>query len=201
MKEGAKPFNQVMPIALELWQQIKPLCVPGQCKIAGSLRRKEEMVGDIEIVCVAIEEESKDMFDQPTGIKSKPLYDHLNKAIQKGDRVKDGDRYKAFIFKGIKVDLFIVPTEDFGRALAIRTGPAEYSAKVIATSWRKIGWVGTKDGLRKQYECEETGENKWKCVVSNPQKPPAFTTEEIFYQFLRLNYIAPESRGKIKQAA
>jgi DNA polymerase/3'-5' exonuclease PolX len=142
-----------------------------------------------------------DMFNQPTNKKIRPIYEHLNKALKPEEKIKNGEKYRQFMYKGIKVDLFMVSSEEFGRILAIRTGPFDYSRAVIATAWRKIGWVGTPQGLRKQYECEEVGENKWKCIVSNPQKPPAFHTEELFYEFLRLNYISPEARGKIKQAA
>jgi DNA-binding XRE family transcriptional regulator len=50
--------------------------------------------------------------------------------VETGRRM--GERYKALVYDGIPVDLFIVrPPADFGVVLAIRTGPAEFSHRLV----------------------------------------------------------------------
>ena len=45
-------FSQVLPIAEKVIDRLAPACV--RVEIAGSLRRKSQFVGDIEIMCIPI---------------------------------------------------------------------------------------------------------------------------------------------------
>lgn len=87
---------------------------------------------------------------------------------------------------------------DYYRQYAIRTGSADYSFKVIASAWKKKGWCGSNEGLRKMNECVETkgpdGKSKWKCVSKNPELPPAWNTEADFFKWLHIPLINPTER-------
>ena len=58
--------------------------------------------------------------------------------------------------ENIILDLFMPDDFDYYRQYAIRTGSADYAAKIIATGWKKKGWCGSDKGLRKISDCVET---------------------------------------------
>lgn len=99
----------------------------------------------------------------------------------------------------IMLDLFMPQPHDYYRQFAIRTGSSDYSAKVIATGWNKIGWVGTSEGLRAETECvgskdPSTGKVKWRCMAKNPTLPPAWQTEQEFFSWLGVQFVPPSIR-------
>ena len=112
-------------------------------EIAGSLRRQEETVGDIEIVCIA----------KPTpfslGDPERTLIDDVIDDLGVR-RVKNGQKYKQlaveFFIKPssvgktewpppkpttVMIDLFITTEECWPVIFAIRTGPTEYSRRLV----------------------------------------------------------------------
>ena len=190
------PHAEAMKIAMPIFTALFPFCQ--SIKIAGSLRRLSPMVGDIEIVAVPKLEQVKTQADlfgasEPEMRRSADFVRYL---VGLGEHVK-GDlhtgRHLQFIVEGVQLDLFCPEPYDFGRILAIRTGPADYSGKVLAGGWVKRGWVGTSDGLRMKSQCEQVGK-VWRCKVKNPTLPPFFDTEERFYQFIGREYLAPKYR-------
>jgi hypothetical protein len=104
-------------------------------------------------------------------------------------------RYMQFICKGgPTVDLFMPQAADYYRQLAIRTGSADYSSFVIANGWRRIGWVGTPDGLRRILDCTETKSKTWWCWNPKPELPPEWKSEEEFFQWIQVPYVIPAKR-------
>src|SRR5690349_5390941 len=99
-----RPYNQVMTVALNLVGALTPAC--HRIEIAGSLRRKKELVGDIEIV--AIPKLHTNLLGEP--LESSGIDDLLAQwpiALH-----KNGQKYKAFSFEWqpgwtFKVDLFL----------------------------------------------------------------------------------------------
>lgn len=68
---------------------------------------------------------------------------------------------------------------------------------MIAAGWNRIGWVGTKDGLRKKADCEckiKDGKNTWKVVNPKPELPPHWQTENEFFDWLGIKWIEPRLR-------
>ena len=49
-KVSKRPFSEVLPIAQHIVDSLSPFCE--RIELAGSLRRKRPMVGDIEIVAI-----------------------------------------------------------------------------------------------------------------------------------------------------
>src|SRR5574340_1662630 len=135
-------------IAIALCNKIQPYC--DKLHIAGSIRRMKPEVKDIEIVCVPKTETQYDMFGTPfTSGRSTGFRDAI---LSLGEIIKGGTNGKYIQIKmpqGINLDLFIPDDFDYYRQYAIRTGSADYAAKIIATGWKKKGWCGSDKGLRK----------------------------------------------------
>lgn len=170
--------------------------------IAGSIRREAMFCKDIEIVCQPktffI---STDLFGGgewkvcPEFIKT---VEAISESIVKG---KFGGRYMQVILKtiGIKLDLFTPEKEDFWRQYAIRTGPKEFSQKFFAKRWLDIGWCGVGDlGLRRKRDCiaktDVKGKVTWECVNKNGERPPVWTSEESFFEWLGIRFVEPKYR-------
>jgi len=98
----------------------------------------------------------------------------------------------------INLDLFMPEPHDYYRQLAIRTGSAEYAQKVIASGWRRIGWVGTENGLRLEKECYPKdlggGKKKWICAKQAPTLPPVWESEEAFFSWLNVEWVEQNNR-------
>lgn len=190
------PLSHAQKLANRLVQLLEPHCE--RIQIAGSIRREKNEVGDIEIVCQP-KKMAADIFE----FSHKPILEfwaelsRFTRLMGKPDGT--GRQYKYSIPTGwskpdfIQLDLFIPQPDDYFRQLAIRTGRANYSASVIAHGWRKLGWVGTEDGLRREEQVEKKGEG-WVCIHPNPTLPPRWTSESDFFQWLQVPYIHPTER-------
>ena len=199
-------LEEIQSIAETIYNQLKPYCEEGFIHIAGGIRRKKPEPHDIEIVCVPKKFQiSEDMFEKKKILV--PIAEFVE-ALNKMQRLS-GDAYGRYTKRlyqygnesdVVKVDIFIPQKEDYWRQYAIRTGSADYSARVIAHSWRKLGWVGTEDGLRRETECtfvytdKEKVKLKWKCVSINPLLPPEWESEKDYFRWSRITYIEPEKR-------
>ena len=195
---AAYPLKEAQNIAVEICYQLEPFCE--KINIAGSVRRKKQEVKDIEIVCVPKLETQYDMFGTPfssgrnTGFRDVVL--SLGEIIKGG---ANGKYMQIKLTQGINLDLFMPDDFDYYRQYAIRTGSADYAAKIIAGGWRKIGWCGSDKGLRKMSDCVETktpdGKSKWKCVKANAELPPVWQSEEQFFEWLGIKYLPPNQRN------
>ena len=166
--------------------------------IAGSIRREKPEVKDIEIVC------SPKRIYQPTLFGNSKCYtaDCFKSAIQavpgKILKGQSGGRYLQIkLDKGINLDLFLPQDEDYYRQYATRTGSGEYSRIILAQSWNRKGWVGTPDGLRRMEYCSRLYEDKniWRCYMPDPEMPTVWQSEEEFFDWLNLKWIAPKYRN------
>lgn len=112
-------------LANDLVTQLSFYCE--RTEIAGSIRRGKSEIGDIEIV--AVPQMGFDFFGEPTG-------DHALNGVQWSDFgkvIKNGNKYKQIeLHEGINLDLFIItPPAQWGVIFLIRTGPAEFSHKMV----------------------------------------------------------------------
>ena len=125
------PYAEAHPIALAVLEQLRPHCV--RIEIAGSIRRKKAMVGDIEIVAI------------PKPYSTGMFEDGLAAVVNKWEKVKGEMIYgkvkytQRILPEGIKLDLFFAVEENWGSIFAIRTGSAEYS-KMLALRWTQRGF-------------------------------------------------------------
>jgi DNA polymerase/3'-5' exonuclease PolX len=173
-------LSQAVKVAEKYRNLLSPWCEPGMCLVAGSVRREKPEVGDIELVCI------------PKTVHLIPFVTTVNQWY--GKRGRATGRYtQRGLYEGIDLDLFMPQKSDFIRQFVIRTGSADYSAKVIASAWVRKGWRGTEDGLRLEKECNQRGK-KWICTVSRPQLPPEWQIEQEFFDWLGVKFIEPKKR-------
>lgn len=123
------PFAEAYEMARHLTEDLH--AVVQRSKVAGSLRRRKEEVGDIEIVIEPHLVET-DFFG-----RKDPELEGLRRVVDQWGRVKKaGDRMiqitNVYGKEGLTVDLFLVhPPAQWGSILAIRTGPYELSRLAV----------------------------------------------------------------------
>jgi len=174
--------------------------------IAGSIRRMNADVKDIEIICIPKDQViSRDFFGKEEYVRSKEFVQALSTVTYQKVKGSVEGRYLQIITtsincKNIKLDLFMPHADDYYRQYAIRTGSADYSHYVIATAWSRKGWTGIDDlGLRKKTDCDckIQGDKKiytLKKDLKEPTLPPVWTSEGEFFTWLNIQYIDPEHR-------
>lgn len=140
----------------------------GRCEIAGSLRRKKEVIGDIDIVVSAANA------DRPA---------IMSAFVAKGERIiGQGDTKSSIVLVGgINCDLRIVEESEFPYALNYFTGSKEHNVEMRSLA-RKQGWSLNEYGFS---QIEENGKSV---------KQPVCRNEEELYSFLGLKYVPPELR-------
>lgn len=130
------PFAQAEKLADKIITALAPGCE--RIEIAGSIRRKKPMVGDIEIVCIP-RLVSVDLFGE---VKVSALDGVLQSLVSAGRLVrgdKDGDKLKTFnipAVEDLKLDLFITTPEAWGIIFTIRTGSAEFSKQLVTQKYK-----------------------------------------------------------------
>lgn len=197
-------LSEAQNIAVDICYKLQPHC--DKINIVGSIRRKKPDVKDIEI-CVLpklidLNEGELDLFGQ----KLSPNFavnDNFETVVKSLGKIENGSpngRYcKIVLPQGINLDLFIPEPADYYRQYAVRTGSAEYSFKVIATAWRRLGWVVSDLGLRLEKDCIENkqldGKSKWTCMRNKSNAPPVWRSEEHFFEWLQVPFVKPEFRN------
>jgi len=117
------PYTEARALADQLVAQLAPACE--RIEVAGSIRRKKEEVGDIEIVAIPKMETIRNLFGEAQGEVSL-----LNVRLSDmgWDVLKNGDKYKQFVLPGgISLDLFICRLATWGVIYTIRTGSADFT--------------------------------------------------------------------------
>lgn len=201
-----RPYNYAKPIADRVQELLEPWCTAGRCIIAGSVRRRESFIGDIEIVCEpqTIDSPTTDLFGEPCDRFRTDEWSNAVVDMFKG-RVTIGDptygRYTSGLleinpsFGGgqMQVDIFMPQPDDYYRQLAIRTGSADFS-RMIAHRWVQAGWRGTEDGLRRHDEVEERSGKFYMKKSVKPTLPPVWESEHHFFDWLGIEWVEPELR-------
>jgi DNA polymerase/3'-5' exonuclease PolX len=196
--EVRRPWRQLTPLAEWLTNVLQPACT--EVVIAGSYRRESEAVGDIEIVVLPKWEMSipeVDLFGDPMS-EPEPCYPSLSDALEmlvaNGLLVPyriDGKLMKAFTvgpnlsdagqgFEGQKIDMFIAKEDNFGNILVIRTGPADYSKRVVTA--QSYGGM-MPFGFRQEGGYLYNGFTKIPC-----------RTEQDFYHAIGKKWVSPTNR-------
>lgn len=144
--EGSKanmPIEEAVEIAKEVASLLKSHCE--QIKIAGSIRRGKAVIGDIELVAIP---------------KGKELWDCLDRMLLEGKITKavygvkngkpqyrwGGDKYRGFMWKGIKVEVFLADAKNWGYQYLLRTGPGEANTAIMTVVKNRKAPFSFKDG-------------------------------------------------------
>lgn len=187
---------------LQICQFLQPVCVENRINIAGSVRRKKKEVKDLEIVLLPqLEEFTAGLFSEPIKRRSRAFVDAINCVGKIVQGNPEEGKYIKIKPNGVQImlDVFIPSPWDYFRQYAIRTGSWEYSNKVLAGGWLRLGWCGSDLGLRKITDCINTkkkpeDKNQWKCVNPTAERPPVWSSENDFFAWLGVEWIPPEAR-------
>jgi DNA polymerase/3'-5' exonuclease PolX len=167
-------------------------------EVAGSIRRRKEQVGDIEIICVPKLVPGLDQVDlfgapvraaQATNLLDGQIAGYLGGApfgpfqhrLDVNGRKSCGERYKRLTYLDVPLDLFsVLPPAQWGVLYTIRTGPAEFSHRLV-TPRLQGGWMPS--GMRVQDGA------LWDrgAIVQTPE-------EADFFAALGLEVVPPEQR-------
>ncbi len=162
-----------------------PHCMDGRCLIAGSIRRQRPEVNDIELVAIPRQGAATAFWSAIIGqgwtpatkVTAQSRYVRLKRATEHGN---------------IPLDVFVPQRHDWGRILAIRTGPSDYSAR-LAHAWVKLGYRGTEVGLLLETLCRRKGD-KWEPSPNIEPRPVHFLSEAAFFEFIKLEWVEPHKR-------
>lgn len=180
-KKTKKPYGDVYPVAQEIAEKISPYC--DRIEIAGSLRRKRETIGDIEIVALPKLAHMRNLLGDIVQTENM-LHEFLvsnEVKLLKGS--KSDAKQKQFTYAGYQVDLFL-PTSPahWGSIFTIRTGSHGFNMWVMNERCPKVK-VRFSHGLVYWY--------------GNPK--PLETPEEInIFEALEMDFVPPKNRDDKK---
>ncbi len=174
-KDDRVPIARAMPAAERLIAALTERCPSiTALRAAGSLRRFEETIGDVDLVCAAGD--------------PRHVLDTLVEQPNVATVLVHGDTKAAVVLsEGVQVDLRVVDAASFGALLAYSTGDRQHNILLREHALR-LGLSLNEYGLTDV----ESGELE------------RFADEETLYERLGLQYVAPELRqgmDEIKLAA
>lgn len=175
-------FPQAQAEAAAVAQSLRQLKGVRQCEIAGSLRRKKEIIGDVDIVVSSNARDRKKIFDHFVSLPG------VQKVIGRGDT-----KSSVLLSSGIQCDLRIVSDDEYPFALNYFTGSKEHNVEMRSRA-RSIGLSLNEYGFTK-VEGKEG---------APPGAVPRCKNEAGIYRALKLTFIPPELRenkGEIESAA
>ncbi len=165
----------VMPTVKEIEERLKALKEVKRVVVAGSVRRRKETIGDVDVLVVSS--------------KPGPVMDYFTSMPEVINVYAKGDTKSAVKIKnGLDVDLRVVPVESFGAALNYFTGSKDHNVALRRIAMDK-GYKLNEYGLfkRKPVPKEQGSPNKiWRQIAGK--------SEEEIYKILGLDYIEPELR-------
>ena len=140
-------YVDALKVAIEIHSQLKRWCLPGYCKVAGSLRRGKAMVSDIELLYVPQTRKEPDgLFETQLINLTDVTIDewlrdgYLEKRPSKLGSYAWGGKNKLAVHveSGTPVDLFATTIENWWVSLVIRTGSKETNLQ-LTTGAQKQG--------------------------------------------------------------
>lgn len=173
---GRVAITVALPIAEQIVQTLKESGLCKQIEIAGSLRRRKETIGDIDILVTS---------DKPEKVMEAFCgFELVDRVLGKGPT-----KSSVHLSAGINADLRVVEDDAFGAALHYFTGSKDHNVHVRRLA-NAQGYTVNEYGAH-----EGTAEKKGKLRASK--------TEEDIYKLIGLPYIPPElreDRGEIQAA-
>jgi DNA polymerase (family X) len=170
-------------------QPLRELPAVSHAEFAGSLRRRCETIGDVDLVC-ALKDPAAGQKVSDAFVKF-PLVERI---LGQGPT-----KSSVLTAKGMQVDLRIVPAENFGAALQYFTGSKDHNTRLRGLAQDQKMTLN-EWGL---YKLEEYNRSEKKPGFPPKAKPIASKTEEDIYKSLGLEWMEPvlrEDRGEIDAA-
>lgn len=147
-----------------------------KCDIAGSLRRRKEIIGDIDILAAAKAKH--------TGIIMDAFTTHVDveRIVGRGET-----KSSILLHSGIPCDLRVIETSEYPFALSYFTGSKEHNVAMRSRA-KEFGWSLNEYGFSKLSSKETRGAAKRIVPCRN---------EEDIYAALQLQYVPPELRENL----
>ncbi len=166
-------LGYILPVARDIERRLSSLSTVGQVSLAGSIRRRKETIGDVDILATSTRpREVMEVFATLPGVE---------RVLVRGTT-----KTSVVLGTGIQVDLRVVENVHFGAALQYFTGSKEHNIALrklaIARNWRL---------------------NEYGLVDLASGRTVAGETEAEVYRALGLAWIEPElreDRGEIEAA-
>ena len=174
------PLGVALPAALELAERLRGVKGVTRVDYAGSVRRGQETIGDLDILACA-----KDGAAAHEMFRTMP---EVEKVLAAGE-TKSSVRLVTSRGRKLQADLRTVSPEHYGAALLYFTGSKEHNVRLRERAIR-MGMTLNEYGLYK----EAKGEKAEGAPQSRGEKPVAAKTEEDVYAALGLPWIPPELR-------
>ena len=194
------PRKDALAVARQCVELLAPVCE--QLKVCGSLRRRRETVGDVEIVFVPrtriVSPERRDLLGAVLEAEARlsQAGEMLDAAVASGGLAKRPKRDGTFTWgkhirlavhaaSGIPVDFFATDAASWWNTVACRTGGAktnvEVCARAIAKGWK---WSPSPEegGFTRRIGLSE------KVELYQPE------SEEAVFAFVGMKYLEPERR-------
>ena len=165
-------LDEATEIAAPILDALSGLDGVEKISVAGSLRRKNETIGDIDILVAASKENANPIFDAFTGHES------VTEVLGRGD-TKSSVRSR----EGRQIDLRIVEPDQYGAALMYFTGSKEHNVTMRQRA-RERGMTLNEYGL---FIMDADGNTDFNSPVSSRE-------EAEIYRKLDLHFIPPELR-------
>lgn len=184
-----RPLAEMREYAEALVRELTPYCM--RIEVAGSIRRGERLVADIELITIPKWGRRTDALFDTMQIDQLDAYlnfnDQFRDRFDRNHRSAWGPRFKRMLWLPpksvveIAIDLFcVIGPAQFGVIFLIRTGPARFSRKMVMPraygGALPIGYY-VKDG------------QMWRGDVSVP-----VPEERDYFAICNMNYVPPEER-------
>lgn len=137
--KGRVLLGQILPLAENVLLELKNFSSVDGADLAGSLRRRKETIGDIDILVVS--EDSEKVMDFFISL------DLVKKVLAKGET-----KTSIYTKEGFDIDLRVVPRGSFGSALQYFTGSKEHNIalrKIAIEKGFKLSEYGLFKGQKK----------------------------------------------------
>lgn len=183
-----RPLAEAAHLANVLAAELTLSCE--RVEVAGSIRRQRPDIGDLELVVIPRYARQVDLFGEPSG-STNLLEERIAWLVDRGTLAprlsseghpRLGPKYKALVYQGMGVDLFITSPECWGVIYLIRTGPADFSHRLVTQ--RQQG------GLLPNHLRVRDGR-----LVGTDGQPLETPEEADVFRAIGLEWIAPESRA------
>jgi DNA polymerase/3'-5' exonuclease PolX len=186
----AIPYAEALAAAKDLRSLLAVAC--DRMEIAGSVRRRKPSVHDLELVAIPTidEAESGDLWGTPVivnrledriaGLIDRSVIEPRRVVVNRADGTVEESRrmgaaYKALVYQGLPVDLFITDAERWGCIFALRTGPGDWNTRLVTDCKRYFRSVA--DGR-----------------VLHLGKPVPTPEEADFFRALGVPWVEPQDR-------
>ncbi len=183
-RSGKTLYANAERLAGEIMEYLQKQRGVKQLAPAGSLRRRKEVVGDIDLLAVV---ELKNRTGVMKAFAENPA---VERVLGQGET-----KSSVLLHEGIQCDLRLVEEDEFPFALQYFTGSKEHNVELRSRA-RKLGWSMNEYG----FTAVETASGS----KHDRKSAPRCKDEPAIYKALGLSYIEPELReanGEIDRAA